>query len=460
MDVQAQFNLIVKHANWWTADDQVVVGVSTGVDSMTLLHLLRNLPNSSRPKIIVAYVDHRLRDQSDIETAYINDYCASHQLQLEQTVWQLGSHPETGIEAAARTFRYTFFQSVLQQTGAHYLLTAHHGDDLAETVIMKLVRGGRLSSLTGIRAKRPFFDGTMIRPLLSFSKQQLQDFAEANQIKWYEDATNRKLTIQRNRVRHEVIPLLKAENPRLLPHILSYTMQLADTLDAVNGLLDPIVSKAVNFTRDQAAQIDNRILMSYPDNVVKLVIQQVVERHLHIPNVSNDQLNTIARLVSQSDTPQAKLNLEEGWLVQREYELLIICKDPQKILGKSEKRRAFMVILDRWYSLNQSINFGVFSEDRPSIHGKPTIFQLSNDDFPLRVRSAAPGDRILIGQGKHQKVSRVLINAKVPDSKRESTQVLVTANNTVLSVLGIKNAVFPDNRRQLKSYYLLESERK
>lgn len=109
MNLQAQFNLIIKHANWWTATDQVVVAVSTGVDSMTLLHLLLHLPADSRPKIIVAYVDHQLRDQSDVETSYINDYCASHQLQLEQTVWPLASHPKTGIEAAARAFRYAFF---------------------------------------------------------------------------------------------------------------------------------------------------------------------------------------------------------------------------------------------------------------------------------------------------------------------------------------------------------------
>ncbi|MEN2324739.1 tRNA lysidine(34) synthetase TilS [Lentilactobacillus otakiensis] len=460
MNLQAQFNLIIKHANWWTATDQVVVAVSTGVDSMTLLHLLLHLPADSRPKIIVAYVDHQLRDQSDVETSYINDYCASHQLQLEQTVWPLASHPKTGIEAAARAFRYAFFQSVLHRTGANYLLTAHHGDDLVETVIMKLVRGGQLSSLTGIQAERPFAGGTMIRPLLSFSKQQLQAFAETHQIKWYEDATNHELTVQRNRVRHEMIPLLKAENPRLLPHVLSYTTQLADTLNALNRLLDPIVAKAVNSTSEQVAQIDNRILIHYPENIVKLVIQRVIEHHLHVPNVSNEQLSSITRLVSQSDRPQAKLDLEDGWQVQRQYELLIICKDPQKFLGKSEKRSAFMVILDRWYSLDQPINFGVFSENPFQHNGKVAMLYLSAEDFPLQVRSIAPGDRLPIGQGKHQKVNRVLINAKIPDSQRELTQVLVTANNTVLSVLGIKNAVVPQMKRHRKPYYLVESKQK
>lgn len=97
-----------------------------------------------------------------------------------------------------------------------------------------------------------------------------------------------------------------------------------------------------------------------------------------------------------------------------------------------------MVILDRWYSLDQPINFGVFSENPFQHNGKVAMLYLSAEDFPLQVRSIAPGDRLPIGQGKHQKVNRVLINAKIPDSQRELTQVLVTANNTVLSVLGIK----------------------
>nr|WP_252893209.1 tRNA lysidine(34) synthetase TilS [Lentilactobacillus otakiensis] len=88
------------------------------------------------------------------------------------------------------------------------------------------------------------------------------------------------------------------------------------------------------------------------------------------------------------------------------------------------------------------------------------MLYLSAEDFPLQVRSIAPGDRLPIGQGKHQKVNRVLINAKIPDSQRELTQVLVTANNTVLSVLGIKNAVVPQMKRHRKPYYLVESKQK
>lgn len=106
-------------------------------------------------------------------------------------------------------FGIVFFKRVLKEYHANVLLTAHHGDDLVETVIMKLIRGGQLESLTGISSSRPFATGMIVRPLLSFSKTAIRDFAVAHHIRWFEDKTNSQLTVQRNRIRHQVVPLLK-----------------------------------------------------------------------------------------------------------------------------------------------------------------------------------------------------------------------------------------------------------
>lgn len=456
MDLQAQFNLIVKQKDWWQAGEKVVIAVSTGVDSMTLLSLLMHLPVSERPKIIVAYVDHQLREQSVVETHFIHDYCQSHGLQLEQAVWLRGTHPKSGIEAAARTFRYNFFKKVLRETSSRYLLTAHHGDDLAETVLMKLVRGGQLSSLVGIPEAREFDEGMLLRPLLGFSKEQLRNFAVSKNIKWYEDVTNQELSVQRNRIRHEVVPMLKQENPKLLPHIHSYTAQLATVLTAVAELIEPIINSTVTVSDHQTVRIDLDSLKKHSPDVVQLAIQQVMERILHIPDVSINQVVSVLRLVDHDETPQGQLDFEDGWKVRREYQVLTILKQPQNFVGNPEKSRTFMVILDRWYSLNESFKFGVFSDEHLPNIGKKHDLYLADDDFPLSVRPVTVGDRISIGQGRHQKVGRVLINAKVPNPRRKQAQVLVTNRGTILAVLGVKNSAVPEDTANLRHWSLIE----
>ncbi|WP_279384130.1 ATP-binding protein [Lentilactobacillus kisonensis] len=110
MNLQVEFNKLVDQRNWWRPGSKVVVAVSTGVDSMTLLHLINHL-NQNRPTIIVAYVDHELRAASQTETAFIKQFCQSHHLRLVTTSWPKSEHPTNGIEAAARAFRYAFFLS-------------------------------------------------------------------------------------------------------------------------------------------------------------------------------------------------------------------------------------------------------------------------------------------------------------------------------------------------------------
>ena len=109
MNLQQRFNKIIQQNNWWHQDEKVLVAVSTGVDSMSLLTLLQNLPQHWRPQINVAYVDHHLRDASRQETIFINEYCQQHHLPLWQADWLPTQHPHYGIEAAARRFSLPIF---------------------------------------------------------------------------------------------------------------------------------------------------------------------------------------------------------------------------------------------------------------------------------------------------------------------------------------------------------------
>ena len=109
MNLQTRFTAHVKDQHLWTADDKVLIAISTGVDSMTLWHLCQTLPLTLRPKIVLAYVDHHLRAESKAETTFITQQAKSQQTPLFKADWPIAAHPKDGIEAAGRKFRYDFF---------------------------------------------------------------------------------------------------------------------------------------------------------------------------------------------------------------------------------------------------------------------------------------------------------------------------------------------------------------
>ncbi|WP_252903847.1 tRNA lysidine(34) synthetase TilS [Secundilactobacillus oryzae] len=115
----------------------------------------------------------------------------------------------------------------MREERAAILMTAHHENDLAETILMKLLRGGDVKQLIGIRAVQDFEMGKLVRPLLSFTKADLRAFAKTQQLTWFEDATNEQDETLRNRIRHHVMPLLQQENEQFLLHIQQYSEQLA-----------------------------------------------------------------------------------------------------------------------------------------------------------------------------------------------------------------------------------------
>lgn len=454
MDLQQRFNQIINRHDWWQTGQPVVVAVSTGVDSMTLLELLQHLPKK-RPQIIVAYVDHQLRDQSRLETAFIQRYCRDHHLQLAQTVWKRTSHPSHGIEAAAREFRYRFFRSVLKANRATVLLTAHHSDDLAETMLMKLVRGGQIESLIGIQQQRQTAFGRLIRPMLAFSKRDIRRFAASKQLHWFEDQTNQDLTIERNRFRYRYLADLKRENARILTHFGDYSKQLEMLTAANRELITPIAEQlVVSFTANREIVLNGTRLTAYSKPVQMAVLKYLIEVKLDICNVALPQFEQLLRLLANPAKPQGQLQLSNNWQFIKSYQRLSIVKKVDKPVTKPKISRQFMVILDRWYLLDGGLKFGVFTT-RPSEADKVTVFHLTDSQLPLSIRQWQPGDRLRLKNGGHQKISRVMIDLKVPKGQRLNANLLVTSQDKILAVIGLKSAALPGDSGQ--RLYLAES---
>ena len=189
----------------------MVLAVSGGVDSMVLLHSLHSLSPEIGISIHVAHLDHGIRENSRRDAEFVKKVCED--MGVPFTIERIEVRKERGesLEEAARRVRYSFLERVRKETKADLIATAHHKDDLAETVLYRIVRGTGIRGLVGMRPK----DGHLIRPLLIFTREEIEEYARKNGIDFVTDETNFDRRYARNFIRHEVIPILKELNPSL-----------------------------------------------------------------------------------------------------------------------------------------------------------------------------------------------------------------------------------------------------
>lgn len=196
----------------FSAPCRILIGVSGGADSMALLHMLSHWP---LPGIQVSaiHIHHGLRGaEADADASFVSSYCAQHDIPLttiELDVGALAAQEHLTLEEAGRKARYTHFEIERQRIGADYIVTAHSASDLAETVLMRILRGCSIEGLVGI----PHYRGYIRRPLLCCSRQEIEDYCTQEGIRYVNDVTNNDLQFHRNAIRHELLPILRQYNP-------------------------------------------------------------------------------------------------------------------------------------------------------------------------------------------------------------------------------------------------------
>lgn len=433
MSLSSEFKRHLERGRFFNKNDTVVVAVSTGVDSMVLLALLQLLPDELRPSIIVAHVNHRLRKQSEEEERFIRRYCEEHQLKLVVRRWPLTKHPQTGIEAAARQMRYRFFAQVMEKEQATILLTAHHQNDLAETMLMKLVRGGQLHQLIGIEEKRPFATGYLERPLLIFSKQRLREYAINNHLQWYEDSTNQELTVSRNRFRHQIIPLLEKENPNLLTSLNNYHEQL----ELAAELEEQYAQKQLAKLTDERERLDLVGLQELSLPKEQLVLVKWLEENGSL-ELKRGYIKQLLKDINNRYLPQFERQVTSDLVLIKNYSELFL-KNVNQLPQKTQIPVNSVVKLGRWYSIGNDYQIAVAKEK--AFFNEETSYQemwLAPEQLPLKVRRWQNHDQLPLKEGGHQKVNRILIDQKVPLSERAQQLVVVDAQNVVVWVIGRK----------------------
>ncbi|HHU65131.1 tRNA lysidine(34) synthetase TilS, partial [Streptococcus sp.] len=278
---------------------KVLIAVSGGVDSMNLLHFLYIYRKKLDIEIGIAHVNHKQRVESDTEENYLRDWAKEHQIPIYVAYFS-GAFSET----AARDFRYKFFKELMAEHSYTALVTAHHADDQAETIFMRLLRGSRLRHLSGMQTVNAFGDGELIRPFLAYSKKELPDIFH------FEDDTNRSLDFLRNRIRNRYFPILEEENPKFkqaLRYLGNESQQLFQAFQDLTKDIDP--TNCSQFLA-QTPAVQALLFQNYLENFPELQVShgQFEEMLQTLRNKSNAKYHIKSDywLVKDYDTFQIK----------------------------------------------------------------------------------------------------------------------------------------------------------
>ena len=381
---------------------RVVLALSGGLDSMFLFHLLSTYQEELGVELFLAHVNHKQRLESDNE-----------EYELRKLAEQVGvpiyvAH-FTGdfSEANARQFRYDFFREVMGKTSSTALVTAHHADDQAETIFMRMIRGVRLQHLSAIKERQIFAKGELIRPLLSFYKK---DFPK---IDHFEDSTNKENHYLRNRIRNLYLPQLEKENVQVKKAILEFGKEVSDYQIALAEL-----SQAVDVE-------DLTQFLSFSEATQGVLLQQYFSRFADL-NVTREQFQEIHHILKTKS--QYRHNIKNGYELIKEYQHFQI----SKIRPKSDEKSSECVLNYQ----NQVFYEGFLFSFGIPLKGE-NIQQINvSRETSLILRHRQLGDYLIIN-GHRKKVRRLFIDLKIPAEKRKNA-IIVEQFGQIYSILGIE----------------------
>lgn len=397
----------------------VVIAVSAGADSMALLHLMQQLPDNQRPKIVVAHVNHQLRTESQLELEMLKTYCRENQLTIEIATWSKEQQPKTGIELAARQFRYAFFKTICQKYAAPYLFTAHHGDDQIETILMKLTRSGFVSGGMGILAKRPLTKTTMlVRPLLRWDKAAIYTYVKKVKLPYFEDSTNQDATYTRNFYRQKIIPQLKKDNSQVVLHFNQFATRQFELINGQTKWAESLVA-ACQIQQTQTVFIGRLTPLEQLDKVQLQFFLEVILKRLAIKeSLTQKQVTNIYTVIQQHQKPNSQINLAKQLIFEKNYQQFKL-GFIAPVKTQSTKREALE--LNSWVDLPQQ-QIGLFELDKSPSGVMASCIIWVDKTQSFYVQQANGSERLVFNQkGQHQSVKRLWINRKIATPYRALT---------------------------------------
>ena len=424
-------NEVVKYLNSlkFEYNENVAVAVSGGPDSMCLLNLLINLRDNRKINVVCAHVNHSKRIQSNEEAIYVEKYCNKNNVIFEYL--KIENYDDNiNFHEQARNIRYDFFDKLVNKYRAKYLFLAHHGDDLIETILMKITRGSSVCGYSGFSVIQKRDNYNIVRPLIYVTKDDITEYLTKKDIKYYIDASNFKDVYTRNRYRKNILPFLKSENKNIHKKYIEFSEQLRVQEQFIQNIVN---QKYIQLVVNDTLKVDKFLK---EDNLIQKRILNEMLSSIYGDNIkliNNNHVKLLLNLI-YSNKPNLSLNLPNNYIAFKEYNEFYI-KENTSVDNK------FNYLLINEVETDKFIIKMVKNDNDTSNY---TIRLNSNEiKLPLYIRNRKNGDFIEVkGLNGTKKIKDILIDSKISSQKREKLPILVDKNGKILCIFGVKKSKY------------------
>ena len=422
---------------------KILVGVSGGVDSMSLLHFFLSVKDSENLEVAAVHFEHGIRgEESKEDAAFVKKYCEANNIAFfmgEGDVPKYAEEHKITLEMAARILRYEFFDKMLKNEDFDRLATAHHADDQAETALLNIFRGSGIKGLVAMRPKRD----NIIRPFLSVSKREILEYAKLNNIAFREDYTNKSVEYKRNRVRLELLPILETYQPEIKRH-LTMLSEIAreenDYLESVaKDKLYLLKNENLNDFKHEPLALQRRIIMLFLEE------NRILTDFLHIEE--------IRKLILNGEKGK-RIELAKNIFAELSYNGLQIVKDAGKNISTKILNVPGVNILEDYH-----IKITTELLDKIPIKTYPDEYYSDYDKIngKIGVRTRLDGDYVKLSFGK-KSVKKIFMEEKIERSRRNIYPIIFSGTQILWIPKLRRSALYKPNKDSKRILYMKVEE--
>ena len=405
-------------------ENKVIVSVSGGVDSVTLLTLLKEVDSF---QLIVVHINHNLRKDSDSDKEFVKDISDEFDIPFHCISLDPKSrNKKHSVEQWARIERYAFLNDIFKKEKCDWIMTAHHANDQAETILMNLTRKSGIAGLRGVARQK----NKILRPMIDFKKKEIVEFSKRIGLSFREDETNRDNAIPRNFLRHQIIKPWENKFPEVIPSILESSKYFSEWSNGLDDLISRFIIPNLNIG-DETIEIPAELLNTIP-SIVRIRLIRLLSFSID-DQWSKHSIAMLDQFLDKSMTGDVHILLN-GWRLLHDRNLIKMKRDQNKLIDKSVRLEIDIPIVHNNYKYELNLENEDIKDIKTNNHEVVDWGKLR--DTKLEIRLWKEGDVFQpLGMKGHQKVSDFLINQKVDRLEKEYQSVL-TADGEIIWICG------------------------
>ncbi|WP_193708446.1 tRNA lysidine(34) synthetase TilS [Alkalibaculum sporogenes] len=453
----------IKQNEMFSSGDKVIVGVSGGVDSVALTHLLNDIKDQYQLSLIVCHLNHMIRGQeADEDELFVKNLCNVLELEFYSKrldIVKLASSRKKSIEETGREERYKFFDEIRVKNKVDKIALGHHKDDNVETIFMRFIRGTGIKGLRGIAPKRA--DG-VVRPLLCVSKKDVLEYVSENDLKSRFDRSNLETDYHRNKLRLEVIPYMESLNPNFSTGIVNLGFICENYYDFIQEHVRTTIELVT-----ECGKINICEFIQLHEVLKTEILIELINKFDSASSIEHQHIKIILNKLKDNKSTVWTIDLPNGIKMIRQYNYLIL--DKEKEILKPESFR-YELLLNKFYVLpkiNLTINVIVVPTEKCNLTNKRNKGYFDYDKIiqegdVIYLRSRVEGDKIEpVGLTGTKKIKDILIDKKIPANKRWKIPI-ISVDNKVVWIVGYhksrKFTISNDTKKVLMISYFYHKE--